>query len=560
VVNGATVGEQTWEGARAITATWAVPVNILQAENQVTLSLPGLDGVDVEGVWLDALALTYPTQQGDTKQLAFQGESGQNAYTLHGWSSADLSVYEITAPGHPHRLSGYSIAPSGSTYTLELGDADATSHKYLVVPDDQIMSPLSLEPCATLEDPPSGADYIIITHPDFAQEIAPLAAHRAAQGLRVVTIDVHAIYDTFGSGRMDPEAIKTFLQHAYDAWTPPAPMYVLLVGDGSYDFKNYSGYDPQNFIPPYLARVDPWWGETASDNRLVTLAGDDSLPDLLIGRLSVNTPAEAATVVDKIIQYETNPAPGDWNSNQIFVADIPDEAGDFHAEADEAYTKVTPPFIGYRYYHSSQAVTQTHVYTDAQELRKRFFNKFNQGVGLAVYYGHSSWHQWSAIGLLRWNPHEEYNDVITLHNQYRLPVVLGMTCFTGFFHHPNYPTLDESLLRQPGGGAIAAWGSTGLGISTGHRSLQAGFYDAMMNDQGATNLGTAALAGKTRLYATDCHLDLLDTFNLLGDPAMNINITIVPWSDKIYLPFTLRQTPMGDSYGRHPTTQQQPRP
>ncbi len=65
-------------------------------------------------------------------------------------------------------------------------------------------------------------------------------------------MDVNAIYDTYGAGRASPEAIHVFLQHTYHAGTMSIPMCVLLVGDGSYDFKNYSGGGVQNLIPPTL--------------------------------------------------------------------------------------------------------------------------------------------------------------------------------------------------------------------------------------------------------------------------------------------------------------------
>jgi hypothetical protein len=280
-VNSIAVGEQTWNGAQAIEANFTVSAaNLQPGTNQVNLALPGLSGVTVEGTWFDAMRLTYPTNQGGTAPLIFQGEAGQKAYTLTGWPNANLNVYNITDSANPRRLTDYTLTPNGATYTLSLGDAEATSAKYLVIPDNQIASPLSLTPAAVVNDPPGGADYIIITHPDFAAAITPLANRRAAQGLRVVTVNVQAIYDAYGPGRIDPAAIKNFLEHAFTTWTPPAPTYVLLVGDGSYDFKNYSGYNPQTFIPPYLAHVDPWWGETATDNRFVTISGGDRLPEM----------------------------------------------------------------------------------------------------------------------------------------------------------------------------------------------------------------------------------------------------------------------------------------
>jgi uncharacterized repeat protein (TIGR01451 family) len=102
-----------------------------------------------------------------------------------------------------------------------------------------------------------------------------------------------------------------------------------------------------------------------------------------------------------------------------------------------------------------------------------------------------------------------------------------MTCFTGFFHHPQYPTLDESLLRYGNGGAIAIWAGTGLGVGTGHTALQRGFYRALMQ-QGQTRLGVAALAGKVELYKAGYYQDLLDTYSLLGDPALNLAAVLKP--------------------------------
>ncbi|MEW5960142.1 MAG: C25 family cysteine peptidase, partial [Chloroflexota bacterium] len=540
-VNGSPVGESTWDGEQAVAATFDISAAILQAgANQVSLSLPGINGVLVEGVWLDAIAITYPTTAGGAAQFIYQGDAGPQTYTLTGWATANLQVYDITNPAAPLRLTGYSVSGAAG-YTLTLGNANAIAATYLVVPADKIAAPLSIEPVQTITDPPGGADYIIITPPDFSGAIAPLAAHRAAQGQRVFTTAVNAIYDAYGDGRIDPAAIKNYLYHAYTTWPAPAPTYVLLVGDGSYDFKNYSGYNPPIYIPPYLAPVDPWWGETAADNRYVTLAGNDSLPDMIIGRLPVNTAAEAAVVVDKIIRYETTPTPGDWNARRLFVADNPDAAGNFRDDSDLAYNSVSEPFVGQRFYYSPDDSSQPYLYPTAETLRSTFLNNFNQGAGFITFHGHSSWLQWAVEGLFRyyWDSNPVYNDLVTLRNQYRLPVVLEMTCFTASFHRPEYSTLDESLLRFSGGGAVAVWGSTGLSISTGHRSLQSGF-DQAIYQQGERNLGAAILAGKINLYATGFHQDLLETFTLLGDPALNLNFTITPFANHIYLPIIQR--------------------
>ena len=76
----------------------------------------------------------------------------------------------------------------------------------------------------------------------------------------VAKVDIQDVYDEFSGGRVDPEALRTFLTYAYLNWNwggqPPA--YVLLVGDGHYDFKGALRPDLPNLIPPYLLDIDPY--------------------------------------------------------------------------------------------------------------------------------------------------------------------------------------------------------------------------------------------------------------------------------------------------------------
>lgn len=515
-VNENVVGLAEWDADKAHRVSFGIPASYLQqGHNQVQLALPGIQNLLVEGTWLDAIALTYPVTSVDEGQVHFTGEAGPKKYTLNG-AGSNPSVYDITAPDAPQQVVNFDV--SGSSLTV--GDADGSAADYLIVPASQIKRPVSLEALGTVNEP-AGADYVIITHPSLAGAIAPLAAHRAGRGLRVTTVDVTALYEVYGDGRMDPEAIKRFLSHAYFNWAAPAPQYVLLVGDGSYDFKNYSGFDPVILLPPYMADVDPWWGETASDNQLVAVEGNDNLPEMLIGRLSAGTPAEVTAIVNKIIQYETNPPGGGWNATHIFVADNPDTAGDFYIAADTTYAELGESFVGRRYYYSDDHSDQPYIYTDAAKLRGDFLDAFTNGASFATFYGHSSWEQWAVESLL------SLDNLGQLNNQNRLPIISAMTCFTGFFHHPKDATLDESLLRRPNGGAVAIWGASGLGVGTGHSKLQEGFYRSLMVE-GNTNLGAAVYAGKLNLLAAGFHLDLLDTFTLFGDPALDLSKVFKP--------------------------------
>ena len=51
-------------------------------------------------------------------------------------------------------------------------------------------------------------------------------------------------------------------------------------------------------------------------------------------------------------------------------------------------------------------------------------------------------------------------------------------------------------------------------------------------------LGQAALAGKLNLYLTGNDLDLIDTYTILGDPALRI--ALLPSEFRLFLPIIMR--------------------
>jgi hypothetical protein len=389
-------------------------------------------------------------------------------------------------------------------------------------------------------DPPAGADYLIITHLSFVDAVAPLAAYRASSdGLRVFTITVETIYaSSYGNGRTHPEAIKAYIQHAYEDWPGDTLSYVLLVGDGVEPSSSsyQSTDDQQTYVPPYLI-PDPYGlldAGAASDNRFVTVDGeDDYLADVFIGRFPVNTLAQATTVVNKILAYEQSPPQYPWNQRALFFADAPERPGEmFHQDSDEIYDNHLPsPFSGRRVYYCKSNCSAAHLYDSITTARNATMHELQFGGLIASYVGHSDWHQWVEERMFH------LDDVSSLDNGGSLPVFLELTCFTSRFSEPDGDTLDESLLRWANGGAVATWGPTTQGGTDGHAVLHSEFFDAVFQD-GMIELGPATQAAKAKLqtYNSDLH----DTFILFGDPAMDLNLTIVPWSHATYLPVTLR--------------------
>ena len=104
---------------------------------------------------------------------------------------------------------------------------------------------------------------MIISHADFLSSLGPLQTLRQNQGHTVATIDVQDLYDEFNFGVKSPYALKKFLQTAKAQWSLK-PHFVLLVGDATFDPRNYLGVGEDDFVPTYL--IDTQLLETASDD------------------------------------------------------------------------------------------------------------------------------------------------------------------------------------------------------------------------------------------------------------------------------------------------------
>jgi len=238
---------------------------------------------------------------------------------------------------------------------------------------------------------------------------------------------------------------------------------------------------------------------------------DDVLPDMLLGRLPVNSVEEIEHVVDKIVEYETNLPGGSWLERMTFVADNPDVRNNFPHEADNlADNSIPSNYQVDKIYHSEGALRSI--------TRDQIVQNWNAGTSLITYIGHSAPNRWAS------EPIFHMDDISSLSNGSKLPVVLKLTCFTGKFQWRAGGTLDESFLRYQNGGAAAVIGGTGYGLSSDHKYLAEGFFDSIFY-QNKILLGQAFLEGKLVLATYSPQFeDLLDTYLLFGDPATELQI------------------------------------
>jgi len=529
--------DAVWDGRGRYTFEAQVPQAWLhEGVNALVLALR-YNGA-FEDMYFDWFEIEYARRfVAQDDRLLFPGEqNGTWQYEIDGFTTPEVQVLDVTDPLRPRRVLHPRITPHGDGYRVAFEARHAAGARFLAVASPAVQRPKAITRYTPpdLRAPTNGADYLIITHRQFRNAVQRLADYRAAQGLRVQVVDVEDLYNEFNFGIFHPIAIRNFLAYAYTHWQPPAPSYVLLVGDGHWNFKGYGieRYGPPEpiYMPPNLAFVDPWQGEVDSTNLLAAIVGSDILPDLAIGRLPVNSPAELNAVIDKIIAYE-QAGLQQWQRHLLFVADnVPDDAGDFVASAEDIIADHVPiDFQTDRIYLNDYCGAPTSPPQPCPAVNAAIVEALNTtGALLVSFIGHASVERWA---------HERIfvnDDIPALENGDRLPVILSMTCLDGYWIYPNRPSLAEELIRTPDRGAVGTFSPTGLGVATGHHIMQRRFYDAVFQD-GVRELGAATLAAKLALYATGWHYDLIHTFTIFGDPALRLRAPT-----NVYVPLVLR--------------------
>jgi hypothetical protein len=378
------------------------------------------------------------------------------------------------------------------------------------------------------------ADYIMVAHERLRAAVEPLAAFHRQRGLAVEVVDIQDVYDEFNHGILHPQALKDFLSHAYHSWRPPAPRFVLLVGDASWDAKNEkheaSQYPDAAFNPSHgtafagIGAVQygpgtelkhrnlvPTWsyltydGHAAGDNWFVSVDGDDDLPDMAVGRFPVTEAADVTAIVEKTIGYLQKPDYGPWRNRMLWITSeqtgfvqMSDQLAEAFAKEGFAPDKVYPP---------PDAAAGAH---DQQRLR----DALNRGDLLVHFVGHGGRFIWRT-GPPDWQKHRDLfnlDDIEKLEVSARLPMIVSMTCYSAPFDHPSADSIGEKFLRVAGKGAVAVLAASWRNAP--YRTMSEDIYRELI--EGGQTVGE----GIQKVKRKNMHREFLEQYNLLGDPAL----------------------------------------
>ena len=374
-------------------------------------------------------------------------------------------------------------------------------------------------------------ELIVIYHPTFENDIERYVEHRSSFGnLNVKAININHVYNEFSGGKVDPSAIRDLAKMVYDR--TDNFKYLLLVGDGSFDYKQLTPDIPDhNFIPVYETKesLDPIDGFPTDDfyalldiNEGTNLKGQ---LDIAVGRFPVKTAEEFTGLVDKLIHYDTHPdTQGDWKLKLGFAADDEDSGRHLTDTEDIAnQTKLRyPDFNQQKIYFDAFLQESTPGGARFPDATKELNNAVFKGLLVLNYLGHGGPKGWAQERVL------QVSDIQSWNNYDNIPLLITATCTFAGYDEPSVESAGEVSLLNERGGAIGLFSTTRAVFASDNKRLVSSVYDTMFTTQGGQlqTLGEILMRGKNK-NVQDTQKINARKFSLLGDPSMRLSVPLL---------------------------------
>lgn len=333
-------------------------------------------------------------------------------------------------------------------------------------------------------------DCLIITAPAFWDQAAELAEWKTERGLRTVI----ASTDSTGT---TAAGIADYIRSVYSFRRIE---YVILFGDAEH-------------IPTFQGSTHPWNPpdghsplHIGTDLFYATLDGaGDFLPDLAVGRISVNTADEAQRIVNRIKNYEGALfMASDFFAHPVLAAYFQDGYPK-DGKTEKGYVRTCEDIVTYL---DGRGYDPTRVYTAFADVDPRWYSDgsdipdylkrptfawdgtggdvvdaINAGTFLVGHRDHGARGGWS---------HPSFTSAMAdglANGDTRLPLMFSLNCQTGWFDcetdeagYGTSSTLEcfaERLLRAPAGGALAVITPTRNSPSLGNDQILRGMIDCV---------------------------------------------------------------------------------
>lgn len=463
---------------------------------------------------LDMFSITYPRRFAFDSNIIsiynLNGDTATRLFSISGFVPAnELTVYDY--------VNGYRI--TNINYSNDILNFSGKSNgKYEITNKPITKKPKRIKQrqVPNLVTNSTGVDYLVVYNKLFETQAEQLRQYRATHdNYRTFKAEIEDIYDIFNYGFEDPIALKRFSKQVYQYWQVPKIKYLTLFGRGSLDPKKIlsTSIYYNNYVPVY--------GNPTTDGYFVNYRENTTtyFHQISVGRLPSYSVAEAQTIVNKIIQYESLPL-NYWTKNAgMFTGGYlrADQLSNLNQsesyvnnyisnkplslKSNKIYIDDTAGFINFNYYDSVISVIEN-------------------GCVIANYIGHAGNGYWDFT----------FEDPLILNNQNKLPLVLSMTCFTGKNGEPNSRGYGERFIYNQNGGSIGFISTSGWSWSSSGNVFNEWCIKAMSIDTMRIQ-GDIVKNASQKMSPDSSSFPVRNTINcnsLLGDPALKILIPKYP--------------------------------
>jgi hypothetical protein len=497
-INGQTLATATGNGRGPFSKLYTIPTSFLnEGANALVFHMQGQTSS-----FFDTVKVGFARKFGASQnRLSFFTQNYRRA-NIEGFSSANIRVFDMTAEGSPALMTNLNVVQNGGTFGIIL--PAGRGRLLYAVENSGLLQAASLtqnDP-AILAAPNGVGDLIIISYKGWMAEAENWANYRRGQGFTVKVIEVSEIYDEFNYGVVNSLSIRNFLQYAASNWQT-APRYVLLLGDASYDARNYEGFGNNNFVPTQM--VDTIYIETGSDDTLADF-DNDGLSEMAVGRIPARTAQGITNALAKVTAYELA-AQTMLSRGVLFASDQYDAANNYDFQAISTRLRsYLPPAV------PVMMIARSDTPPPPDTPQTLLISSMNTGKYLVNYSGHGTLGAWVNTSFFT------SNNVPALTNANNQSIFTMLTCLNGYFLHANFKSLAENLLDSTNGGAVAAWASSGETTPDVQEIMATRFF-IRISGGSLERLGDIVNDAKTTIPGgTDVRL----SWALIGDPMLKI--------------------------------------
>lgn len=476
---------------------------------------------------LDWLEIAYPkaTQAIDGEAEFWIDARTEGTYQVDiAGFSGDVFIFDVTDRAAPVLVE--NISSTGNIAAFRETFSAGEQRRYFIASSLRSAQYEAIT-FPNLRSSPANTDVIVITHPSLLTSANEYAAYRRSQGeLSVSVVTTSDLFTEFSYGQNDPLAIRDYLAWAMTTWTK-APKYVLLWGDGHFDYRNIST-GQISFVPTYqsfdaIGDTDGIKSYT-SDDLFARTVGDDTAPDLAIGRITITSDVQGRNFLEKLRLYEHSASTDDWRTRLTTIADDGPKGtqgqsdGDLHLAQSENLTinhvsnEIQTRKIYLVEYPTENVARGRRKPAATQDLVS---SVNTTGALFLNWVGHGNPRVWADEQIL-----VRETTIGQFSNADKPFFLTAATCDFARFDMTEVQSGAEELFLLPRGGAIAVFSSTRVVYSFSNDVLNRAFYSRLFQRD---EDGSFPRIGDAFMDVKNVHRFLNDwKYVILGDPSMRL--------------------------------------